>query len=45
MNRVNGYIVLDDFLDIATEKFQNSSKSVKEGNLQFWLELGTKGLF
>lgn len=42
MNRVNGYIVLDDFLDkeeVATEEFQSSIKSVKKGKLRFWLEL------
>ena len=42
MNRVNGYIILDDYIDEEereTEEFQSSSKGVKEGKLRFWLEI------
>lgn len=42
MNRVNGYIILDDFLDeeeMENEEFQSSIKSLKEGKLNFWFYL------
>lgn len=42
MNRVNGYVILDDYIDEEereTEEFQSSSKGVKEGKLRFWLEI------
>lgn len=42
MNIVNGYIILDDYIDEEereTEEFQSSSKGVKEGKLRFWLEV------
>lgn len=42
MNRVNGYIILDEFIneeEIEFEEFQSSLESVEDGKLCFWLEL------